>query len=90
VLFGEDKSAWFASSIRFRNVWPGRDGRFTIRGLRAGRYYLIALPRERWQNNLAAETADFASLAREATPLVLGEDEQRVVDLKLTAGGGDR
>lgn len=88
VLFGEDKATWFASSIRFRQAFLGHEGRFTFKGLRPGRYYAIALPRDRWQNNLAADTADFESLAREATQVVLGEDEQRVVDLKFAAGGG--
>src|SRR5262245_17173688 len=87
VLFGADKATWFQSSSRFRESWP-LDGRFSIKGLRPGPYYLIALPRERWPNSNASDSADFESLAREATQVVLGEDEQRVVDLKLAAGGG--
>jgi hypothetical protein len=29
------------------------------------------------------DAAAFEALAKEATPLVLGEDEQRIVDLKI-------
>jgi hypothetical protein len=89
-LFGEDRATWFASSIRFRQGFLRADGRFVFRGLRPGRYNIVALPRDRWPNNTAADSADFESLAREATPIVLGEDEQRVVDLRLATGGGGR
>jgi hypothetical protein len=89
VLFGEDKAGWFPWSIRFRTVRPDRDGRFSIKGLRSGRYYLIALPPERSFNAQAVDAATLEPLVKEATALVLGEEEQRRVDLKVVAKGGD-
>jgi hypothetical protein len=93
VLFGEDKASWFRSSVRFRMVWTGRDGRFSVKGLRPGRYYLIAVPPGRsFNSETTMDAAAFEALAKEATALVLGEDEQRIVDLKIpadAAGGKD-
>ena len=88
VLFSEDQASWFPASVRFRLTWSGRDGRFSINGLRSGRYYVIALPQGRSLNMQTADAAALESLLREATPLVVGEDEQRVIDLKLAAAGG--
>lgn len=89
VLFGEDKAGWFPWSIRFRVVRPDNDGRFSIKGLRSGRYYVIALPPERWFNAQAVDAATLEPLVKEATALVLGEEEQRQVDVKVVAKGGD-
>ena len=92
VLFGEDKATWFRSSVRFRMTWTERDGRFSLKGLKAGRYYVIAVPPERSVNSQTTlEAAAFEALTKDATALVLGEDEQRVIDLKIAmnVGGGD-
>jgi hypothetical protein len=88
VLFGEDKATWFSASIRFRLGFAGRDGRFSVKGLRPGRYYLIALPPERPIDDQSVDAAMLGSLIREATVVVLGDDEQRVVDLKLASKEG--
>jgi Carboxypeptidase regulatory-like domain len=88
VLFGEDKATWFGSSLRTRIGWPNRDGRFSLQGLRPGRYYLIALPPERQIDDQSVDAAILGALVREATALVLGDDEQRVVDLKLASKEG--
>ena len=89
VLFGDDKAGWIAWSSRLRMVRPDRDGRFSIKGLRAGRYYLIALPPERSFNAQAIDAATLEPLVKEAALLVLGEEEQRNVDLKVAGTGGD-
>jgi Carboxypeptidase regulatory-like domain len=83
VLFSEDKANWFQSSLRFRMTYSGRDGRFSIKGLRSGRYYLIAVPRERALSYQGVDAAALEPLVKDATALVLGEDEQRQVDLKV-------
>jgi hypothetical protein len=87
VLFSEDRAAWFVVSSRFRITFP-QGGRYTLKGLRPGRYYVVALPSERRINEQSMDAATLDALVREATPLVLGEDEPRVVDLKLAAAGG--
>jgi hypothetical protein len=89
VLFAEDKTSWFPLSIKFRMTRPERDGRFSIKGLRSGRYYVIALPPERSINAQAMDAATLEPLVKEATALVLGEEDQRQMDLKVVAKGGD-
>ena len=86
VLFSEDRAAWFNASTRFRTVFT-QGGRFDIKGLRPGRYYLVALPSARRVNEYTMDAAVLDALVHEATTVVLGEDEQRVVDLKLAAAG---
>jgi hypothetical protein len=70
-------------------VRPDRDGRFSINGLRSGRYYVIALPPERSFNAQAIDAATLESMVKDATVLVLGEEEQRQVDLKVAGRRGD-
>jgi len=57
-------------------------GHYRIMGLVPGRYFLTAVPRDR----LSFGTLDaglFEQLSKEATSVLVGEDEQRQVDLKL-------
>jgi hypothetical protein len=89
VLFSEDMAGWFPWSSRFRTVRPDRDGHFTIKGLRSGRYYAIALPPERSFAAQAIDAATFESMVKDATVLVLGDEQQRQVDLKVAASGRD-
>lgn len=89
VLFSEDKAGWFPWSSRFRTLRPDRVGRFSIKGLRSGRYYLIALPPERSFNAQAIDAATLESLVKDATVVVLGDEAQRQVDLKVAATGGN-
>jgi hypothetical protein len=56
-------------------------------GLMPGRSFIVALPRERMNAN-PLTTEFFEQLSKEATSLVIGEDEQRQVDLKFSTGGG--
>jgi hypothetical protein len=88
VLFSEDKANWFQSSLRVRMTYSGRDGRFSIKGLRSGRYYLIAVPRDRALSYQDVDAAALEPLVKDATALVLGDDEQRQVDLKVVTGSG--
>jgi hypothetical protein len=60
-----------------------------MKGLRSGRYYAIAIPPERSFNAEAIGTATLEPLVKDATVLVLGEDEQRQVNLKVARTGGD-
>jgi hypothetical protein len=54
-----------------------------------GRYFAIALPRERMAvSSMNQDAAYFEQLSREATTLVVGEDEQRQVDLRMATGSG--
>ena len=83
VLFSEDRSLWFAHSTRVWATYPGADGRYVLRGLRAGRYYMVALPPAVSWSREAVDTQLLERYLPQATAVVVGEDEQRVVDLKL-------
>ena len=56
-------------------------------GLMPGRYFIAALPRDRL-NGRALDAAFFEQSSKEATSIVIGEDENRQADLKLIGGGG--
>jgi hypothetical protein len=89
LLFSDDKSAWRMNALRTRRSGTDTNGHFRMPGLLSGRYYLIALPRDR-MNALGAGTDSgvFETLSKEAVTLVMGEQEQRVVDVKVSTGGG--
>ena len=57
-------------------------------GLLPGRYLIVAVPRERLSMPPGNDTAIFEELSKVATALVIGEDEERKVDLKIVAGSG--
>lgn len=86
LLFSDDKSLWRNNSIRTRRNFVDQAGHFKFSGLLAGRYYLIAVPRDRILT--LTDASGFEALSKEATTVVIGEDEQRQVDVKVSAGGG--
>ncbi len=86
ILFSEDKASWRFNSTRTRRTTVDPTGHFRITGLMPGRYVIAAVPRDRLGvPSSAVDLAFFEELSKEATPLVLGEDEQRKVDLKVGA-----
>jgi Carboxypeptidase regulatory-like domain len=89
MLFADDKTAWRATSIRTRRAGTDPTGHYRLTGVLPGRYFLVAMPRDR-SNALApfSDPAAFEALAKEATTVVVGEGEQRQVDVKVSAGGG--
>ncbi len=87
ILFSEDKASWRFNSTRTKRSAVDQNGHFRVSGLMPGRYLVAAVPRDRL-NVTPADTAFFEELSKEATSLVLGEDEQRRVDLKVVAGNG--
>jgi hypothetical protein len=86
LLFSEDKAFWRFNSTRTKRAAVDPTGHFRITGLMPGRYVIVAVARDRISlPSSAADLAFFEELAKEATPLVLGEDEHRKVDLKVAA-----
>ena len=84
ILFSEDKASWRGNSTRMRRTTVDATGHYRFPGLIAGRYYVAAVPRDRLNISMMnIETAYFEQLAKEATLVVVGEDEQRRVDLKV-------
>jgi hypothetical protein len=88
IVFSEDKSSWRSSSIRTRRGGPDQNGHFQITGLLPGRYYILAAPRERLNIPPSVSPAFFEGLAKDALAIVVGEDEQRTVDLRVVGSGG--
>jgi len=87
ILFSEDKASWRSNSIKTRRSGTDQAGHYRMAGLMPGRYFIAALPRDRMNiPSLGAEF--FEQLSKEATSLVIGEDDQRQVDLRVLAGGG--
>jgi len=88
LVFSEDKELWRSNATRTRRGNVDPTGKYRIAGLLPGRYYIIALPRERLSQPMAQDPTFYEQLTKEATAFVVGEDEQRQVDLKIAAGSG--
>ena len=82
-VFGEDRGAWRMSSPRTHKSDAGEDGKFSVSGLAAGRYYAIAVAREGFRPVANPGEAFFELLSREATAFVIGDDERRTLELRL-------
>ena len=87
ILFSEDKASWRSTSIRTRRSGTDQTGHYRMTGLMPGRYFIAAVPRERMALPFPGPEF-FEQLSKEATSLVIGEDDQRQVDLKMVVGAG--
>ena len=83
ILFSEDKASWRSNSIKTRRSGTDQAGHYRMAGLMPGRYFIAALPRDR-MNVPSLGTEFFEQLAKEATSLVIGEDDQRQVISKCS------
>ena len=84
ILFSEDKASWRTTSVWTKRTSLDPKGHFRINGLMPGRYYIAAVPRQRLNvSGGDADVAFFEQLAKEATSIVVGAEEQRTVDLRL-------
>ncbi len=89
ILFSDDKASWRSNSIKTRRGGTDANGHYRMMALLPGRYYLIALPRDRMNGlTIASDPSVFEALSKEATTVVVGEDEQRQADLRVSGGGG--
>jgi hypothetical protein len=89
ILFSEDKASWRSNSFKTRRTIVDPNGHYKLPGLMPGRYYIAAVPRDRLNvSSSGADAAFFEQLAKEATSVVVGEDEQRQADLKVLVGSG--
>jgi hypothetical protein len=87
IIFSEERTSWRMSSTRTRRAAVESDGHYRVAGLMPGRYLVVALPRERLMIVGGAPDASFFELlSKDAVPVVIGEDEQRRVDLKVAEG----
>jgi protocatechuate 3,4-dioxygenase beta subunit len=86
LLFSDDKASWRSNSIKTRRSIVDANGHYRMMGLLPGRYFIIAVARERL--NSLMDPSVFEELSKEATSLVVGDDEQRQVDLKFVPSTG--
>lgn len=84
LLLGDDAATWQPGSSMIRQTRPMKDGKFRFRGLREGRYRIVALPSVFTFNQMTPDVQLLEALSKLATPVVLNAGETRTVDLKLT------
>jgi hypothetical protein len=87
IVFSEERGAWRFSSTRTRRSVADAEGHFRIAGLMPGKYFVIAVPRERLTVVPgAADALFFEQLSKDAVSVVIGDDEERKLDLKVVEG----
>jgi hypothetical protein len=82
-VFGEDRSGWRMASPRTHKSDASENGKFSVGGLAAGRYYAIAVAREGFRPAANPGESFFDLLSKEATPFAIGDDERRTLELPL-------
>jgi hypothetical protein len=83
ILFSEDKASWRLTSVRTRRAIVDANGHYRVTGVLPGDYYVAAIPRERLNLIGGAEAEFFEQLTKEGTAVVIGEDEQRKLDVRV-------
>ena len=82
LILPEDKSSWRWGSPRLR-ITTASDGKFRMPGVLAGTYRVIAVPRDR-RPSRSDDPGVFEPFVKDATTVVVGEDETRTVDLRVS------
>jgi hypothetical protein len=91
IVFPEDKASWRANSTRVRRSSPDAQGHYRISQMHPGRYFILATERGRLNTFPGLDyTAFYDDLSKEATTLIVNEDETRTVDLKVIESSGGR
>ena len=83
IVFADDPGKWGPHSRFIESARPDQQGRFTIRGLPAGRYVAIAVGY--LQPGEERDPDALEAWRKAATPFTLTEGETRALDLKLSA-----
>jgi hypothetical protein len=86
LVIPEDKKSWRIGSPRMRTVGMPTEGKYSASGLLPGRYYVIAVGRDRMPGGPDTSPEYFEQLTKEATMVVLNDGETRTVDLRLSKG----
>ena len=87
LLFGEDETSWLPNSTRLRVARPGKDGTFSLKGLRDGQYRVAAIPDD-YRFTLAGPDVELLrAIKSAATPVVLNTGDLRTIDLRLHRPG---
>ena len=81
LILPEDKSSWRFGSFRMR-ITTASDGKFRLTGVLAGRYQVLAIPRDRLRPSLDVGAEVLEPFLQDAMTVVVGEAETRRVDLR--------
>jgi hypothetical protein len=84
IVFAADKAFWTPSSRRTVMVRPATTGRYVLRNLPPGEYYVAAVTDV--QFNAWFDPAFLESLVAASTRVTLAESEKRTLDLKIVGG----
>jgi hypothetical protein len=77
-------------TIRGRVTRPTRGCRCTVPSCRSPVYFVVAVPRRRVLLNPDTSPEILEALVKEATTVVVGEDDKRTLDLRVARGPQDR
>jgi hypothetical protein len=86
VVFGTDRASWFSNSRRVVGERPDPEGRYVVRNLPPGEYFIVVT--EDLEQNEWFDPAVLETLAPNATRIVLNEHEQKQQDWTLPASAG--
>jgi protocatechuate 3,4-dioxygenase beta subunit len=88
LMFSQDKAGWRSNSVRTRRGGLTPNGQYKLAQVLPGNYLILAMPRDRL--NMPLDPSAFELFAKYATPVVVGDSEQRTADLRLVVpdGGG--
>ena len=84
VVLSEDPALWHERASATTMVSTAGDGKYRVEGLRAGRYLVVAIPKEE-PPTPGMTPAYFELLAKHATTLTIGDGESKTLDLKRVA-----
>ena len=84
VVYSADRRAWRAESRRTRMVRPGSDGRFDVRDLPAGEYFIAAV--DRVDPDDVQTSAFFEGLVPASLKFQIADGETKMQDLRLAGG----
>ncbi|HVD92216.1 MAG TPA: carboxypeptidase-like regulatory domain-containing protein [Vicinamibacterales bacterium] len=84
VLFSSNRADWIMESSRMHIAYPRPDSRFRMDAVRPGRYWVVAIPRQR-AGGWIFTAKGLDAIVNDATDIVIGDDERRVVELTLVS-----
>jgi hypothetical protein len=84
IAFAQDKDQWTAFTRHQGSARPDQDGRFKIRSLPPGEYYIVAV--DRVEPGQATDPEFLERIRTKATAFSLNEGETKTLDLKIQSG----
>jgi hypothetical protein len=82
VVFSTNRADWIPRSRRVAQTWPGNDGRYSIRNLPAGEYWIAALTDLVFTDLF--EPSFIEGLVNGAVKVTIGDGGRKTQDLKIS------